>query len=128
MSDLVIVDRARIDEVCRGNDSLAIELIGMLLDEAEPIVAALRDRAASNDVPAVNELAHALKGMAQNVGALELRDAALRLESASAKGQAPAPNALAVEIPALATALVRIRLTHGSWEARTAGKVGVFIS
>lgn len=122
------VDRTRIDAVCRGDESLAIELIGMLVDEAAPIVAALDVHVQSNDITQVNELAHALKGIAGNVGAFELRDAATRLEAASAAGQTPAPHALAAEIPALASALARVRITHRSWEARAASNVGIFVS
>jgi HPt (histidine-containing phosphotransfer) domain-containing protein len=120
------VDRTRIEAVCGGDESLAVELIGMLVEDAGPIVDALGASVQSNDVAQVNELAHSLKGIAANVGAAELRDAAERLQSASAPGAAPARSALAAELAATAAALDRVRCTLHSWETRLAASAGIF--
>jgi HPt (histidine-containing phosphotransfer) domain-containing protein len=126
VSDLAVVDRARIDEVCKGDDSLAIELIGMLLDEAAPIVDALGACVQSNDVAQMNELAHSLKGIAGNVGAAELRDAAARMQTDTAPDATPARALLAEELAAITSALERVRSTLGSWQTRLAGNTGIF--
>jgi two-component system, sensor histidine kinase and response regulator len=120
------VDRERIEAVCGGDDALAVELIGMLVEDAVPIVDALGACVQSNDVAQVNELAHSLKGIAGNVGAAELRDAADRLQTASAPDAAPARNVLARELSAIATALERVRSTLTAWQARVAGNVSIF--
>jgi HPt (histidine-containing phosphotransfer) domain-containing protein len=124
----VAVDRARIEAVCGGDDALAVELIGMLLDEVAPIVNALGDSVQSNDVAQVNELAHALKGIAGNVGAAGLHDAAARLQTASAPDAAPARDVLTSELAAITTALEDVRATHRAWEARLAANAGIFAS
>jgi HPt (histidine-containing phosphotransfer) domain-containing protein len=128
MSGRVPVDRQRIDAVCRGDDSLAIELIGMLIDEAGPMVAALKEHVLRFDVNHVNELAHALKGIAGNVGAFELCDAAMRLEILSGPKRMPASNALVVEITAIAHALEHLRITQRSWITRAADSAKIFLS
>jgi two-component system sensor histidine kinase/response regulator len=122
----VAVDRARIEAVCGGNDELAVELIGMLVDDAGPIVDALGTCLQSNDIAQANELAHSLKGIAGNVGADELRDAADRLQSATAPDAAPARPLLAEDLAAVAAALERVRSTLQSWKARLAGNTGIF--
>jgi two-component system sensor histidine kinase/response regulator len=120
------VDRGRIEAVCGGDEGLAVELIEMLVDDAAPIVDALGACVQSNDVAQAHELAHSLKGIAGNVGAGELRDAAARLQSATAP-ESVAPRAvLSEEVAAIATALERVRGTLHSWQARIAGKIGIF--
>jgi|GEM_PF-3145714 two-component system sensor histidine kinase/response regulator len=120
------VDRERIEAVCGGNDELAIELIGMLVDDAAPIVDALGTCLQANDITQANELAHSLKGIAGNVGAGELRDAADRLQTATAPDAAPARSVLAEDLAAVAEALDRVRSTLQSWKARLAGNTGIF--
>jgi HPt (histidine-containing phosphotransfer) domain-containing protein len=122
----VAVDRARIEAICGGDDALAIELIGMLLDDAAPIVDELGTCVKSNDIVQVNELAHALKGIAGNVGAAPLRDAAGRLQTVTAPGAAPVAGILASELAAITAALDDVRVTHHSWEARLAANAGIF--
>lgn len=122
----VAVDRGRIEAVCGGDDGLAVELIAMLVDDAAPIVDALASCLQTNDDAQVNDLAHSLKGIAGNVGAAELRDAAARLQAATAPGAAPAHALLVEEIAAIAAALERVRGILDSWQARVAGNVGIF--
>ncbi len=122
----VAVDRARIQAVCGGDDALAVELIGMLLEDAVPIVDALGDCLQSNDIAQVNELAHALKGIAGNVGAANLRDAAARLQTATAPDASSTRDVLAGELAIVGAALEDVRVTHRSWEARVAANAGIF--
>jgi HPt (histidine-containing phosphotransfer) domain-containing protein len=122
----VAVDRARIEAVCGGDDALAVELIGMLVEEAGPIVDALGTSMASNDVTQVNELAHSLKGIAANVGAADLRDAAARLQTATAPDASAPHRVLAGELAAIAAALDEVRKTLRAWEARLAANAGIF--
>lgn len=121
-----MIDRERIDSICRGDDALAIDLIAMLVDEAEPIVTSLDECLKSYDMLQANQLAHALKGIAGNVGAFELRDAATRLETVSGKNQAPTSIALDAEMIAIARAFDRVRATHSAWKIRSAGNAGIF--
>ena len=126
MTERASVDRARIDSVCRGDDSLAIELIGMLVDEAGPMLAVLSEHVQSYNVTQTNEVAHALKGIAGNVGAFDLRDAAARLETVSAPKQTPASHTLDREMSAVSRALERVRITQRLWQLRAARKAGIF--
>jgi HPt (histidine-containing phosphotransfer) domain-containing protein len=120
------VDRGRIEAVCGGDDGLAVELIAMLVDDAALIVDALGTCLQTNDIAVANDLAHSLKGIAGNVGAAELRDAAARLQTATAPDAAP-PHALLVEeVAAIAAALERVRGTLDSWQVRVAGNIGIF--
>jgi HPt (histidine-containing phosphotransfer) domain-containing protein len=120
------VDRGRIEAVCGSDEELAVELIGMLVDDAALIIDALSASVESNDVAQLNELAHSLKGIAGNVGAAELRDAAARLQTDTAPDAAAARAVLTEELAAITSALERVRSTLHSWQARLAGHTGIF--
>ena len=126
MSDSTTVDRKRVEAICRGNDALAIDLVRMLVDEAAPIVAELGDCVKWHDVRRVRELAHSLKGIAGNVGAFELRDAASRLEDTASPDRLPLARALDAEVVAIGTALEGVRGTLHSWQLRMARNSGIF--
>ncbi len=80
MTDEPIIDQVRLDLVCMGNAELARELIDLLIDEATPIVEGLPALVAAQDATAVRLQAHAVKGIAGNVGAVRLQTAAFGLE------------------------------------------------
>jgi HPt (histidine-containing phosphotransfer) domain-containing protein len=120
------VDQQRIRAVCGDDDTLAIELIGMLVKEAEPIVAALIERVRCYEVGETNELAHALKGIAGSVGAVDLQHAATRLEAASGRKCTPTSSVLEAEVGAISRALECIRILQRSWWASAAGHTGIF--
>ncbi len=120
------VDRGRIEAVCGGDEALAVELIGMLVEDAAPIVDDLGACVQANDAARIYELAHSLKGIAANVGAAELRDAAALLQAETAPDAPPAPAGFAVELAAIVTALERVRCTLHSWQTRIALKTGIF--
>jgi HPt (histidine-containing phosphotransfer) domain-containing protein len=125
MNDRTSVNRQRIEAVCGSDDSLAIELLGMLVDEATPIAFALGEHARGKEAVPLQELAHSLKGIAGNVGAFELRDAATRLETVSAE-DTTSEAVLAAAIAAITDALDGVRITHRFWEARAASHIGIF--
>jgi HPt (histidine-containing phosphotransfer) domain-containing protein len=120
------VDQQRIRAVCGDDDAFAIELIGMFVKEAEPIVAALIDRVRCYEVREANQLAKALKGIAGSIGAVDLRDAATRLEAASGRACTPISSVLDAEMGAVSRALECVRAVRRSWWARSADHIGIF--
>ena len=81
MDDLPILDRARLDLISRGDLALADEFLRALIDEATVTIERLRSALSASQPTAVADLAHSLKGMATEVGALRLRVAAAALEA-----------------------------------------------
>jgi len=81
VDELPILDRARLDAITRGDNALAAEFLHDLIVEGEAILAQLRTSIATNDRPAVAELAHSLKGMSTEIGAVRLRAVAAALEA-----------------------------------------------
>jgi HPt (histidine-containing phosphotransfer) domain-containing protein len=79
-----VIDRERLDSICGGDPSLGLELVDMLIEEAGPLVLALQGLVSERDRTATREQAHALKGIAGNVGAARLQAMALALERAAA--------------------------------------------
>jgi HPt (histidine-containing phosphotransfer) domain-containing protein len=81
VADLPVLDQERLRLVTRGDAELASDLLRQLIDEAEDVLQRLHRALAGGDRAAVADLAHALKGMAAEVGALRLRAAAVALEA-----------------------------------------------
>jgi HPt (histidine-containing phosphotransfer) domain-containing protein len=107
MTDVPIIDRARLDLVCMGNPGLAGEFIDLLIEESTPILDGLPALVAAGDAAAVREGAHSVKGIAGNVGAARLQAAALVLERSAADGS---PGAvLAGQLEAVVAALGELR-------------------
>lgn len=87
MSDPVQFDRAALARVQRiGGAGLVRQLVETFLGHAPTRLASVRAAAAGADWAEVGRAAHALKGSAGNVGAMELMAAAGRLEAACAAG------------------------------------------
>jgi HPt (histidine-containing phosphotransfer) domain-containing protein len=80
MEDLPILDGARIELISRGNGALAHEFLQALIDEATETIGRARALITAGDQRGVADLAHTLKGMAAELGALRLRAAAAALE------------------------------------------------
>lgn len=110
MSELPVLDQARLDALAMGDQTIVDELVGMLIDDAGPLVAALRDSVAAHDRESAREQAHGLKGIAANVGAARLQHAAAQLEVAARDG-APWPD-LEQLLAATATAVEEVRATR----------------
>lgn len=126
MTDAEPIDRARLQSVCMGDEALAVELIGMLVDEALPLVEQLDGHVRAGDVPQAHEVAHSLKGIAGNVGAAELREAASRMQSATEAGETPASELLVTQFGDITAALERVRATHQAWAAQVSRAVSIF--
>ncbi len=107
MTDLPVIDRARLDLVCMGKPEMAREFLDILIEESTPILAVLPASIAAADHTAVRSNAHAVKGIAGNVGAARLHDAAQRLELSAKDGAAAA--VLAEQLAAVVAALAEVR-------------------
>jgi two-component system sensor histidine kinase/response regulator len=72
----------------QGEDKTDIvaELAGMFLDDARPRLSALEEAVLGDDAPAVESLAHTLKGSSGNMGARGMSALCARLEAAGASG------------------------------------------
>ena len=90
-----------------GNPAMAGEFLDLLIEEATPIVAALPAQVAAGDKQAVREGAHAVKGIAGNVGAARLQAAALLLERSAADGAAA--DTLSTHLDGVTAALAELR-------------------
>jgi HPt (histidine-containing phosphotransfer) domain-containing protein len=72
----------------QGKDETDIvaELAGMFLEDARPRLSALEEAVQNDDAPAVEHLAHTLKGSSGNMGARGMSALCARLEDAGASG------------------------------------------
>jgi HPt (histidine-containing phosphotransfer) domain-containing protein len=72
----------------QGEDETDIvaELAGMFLEDARPRLSALEEAVQNDDAPAVERLAHTLKGSSGNMGARGMSALCARLEDAGASG------------------------------------------
>ena len=126
MSSSEPVDPQRIRALCGEDDTFAIELIGMLVKEADPIEAKLIESVRYYAVREANELAHALKSMASSIGAVDLQDAATRLEAASGRTRTPTSSVLEAEVGAISHALECVRTVQRVWWARAGAHTRIF--
>jgi len=81
VDELPILDRARLELATRGNAALATEFLNALFEEADPLIERLGVLVGGEDRLAVSDAAHTLKGMAAELGAMQLRAAAAALEA-----------------------------------------------
>jgi HPt (histidine-containing phosphotransfer) domain-containing protein len=77
------IDRRRLRAICAGELDLAVELVDALIEDAEPLVTSIADLAERHAVEDLRYAAHALKGIAGNIGAIQLQHATMALESAT---------------------------------------------
>ncbi|MFN3920084.1 MAG: response regulator [Methylohalobius sp.] len=83
---LPLFDRELALQNLDGDQELLAELIALFLEEAPKCLAALEEAQRRGDLTALKEAAHALKGMAAQIGALCLKDQAAGLEQAAKQG------------------------------------------
>jgi HPt (histidine-containing phosphotransfer) domain-containing protein len=81
MADEPALDRDRLAAITGGSKSLAREILTSLVDEVSVLMTAIRAAASARDGYRMGELAHALKGIAGNVGAVRLQRAAEAVEA-----------------------------------------------
>ena len=79
---LPVLDYDRLNDVCAGDQTLAAELIAILLEDVETVMPALAEAIAGHDRAQVREHAHSLKSVSGTVGARQLHALAERLEAA----------------------------------------------
>ena len=96
-----------------GDNEILVSLLDLFASELPSIMKALRDAAGSQAGPALNRIAHRLRGSASVFGAEAAAEAALRLETIAGEGMVediPAAQAqLEKEIARLEPALVQFR-------------------
>ncbi|QXP88069.1 response regulator [Methylococcus capsulatus] len=92
---------ARLDH----DEALLAEMIALCIEELPRHLAALQEAGAANDIAALADAAHAIKGMAGHFCAGSVRDLAARLEDQARKA-GPMPDA--ASIGALETAAARL--------------------
>jgi two-component system, sensor histidine kinase and response regulator len=81
VDDRPILDRSRLELITRGNATLADEFLVALFEESGPLIERLHVLISGEDRVAVSDVAHTLKGMAMELGAMRLRAAAASLET-----------------------------------------------
>jgi HPt (histidine-containing phosphotransfer) domain-containing protein len=81
VDDPPILDRERLKLITRGNAALAAEFLGVMFEEADDLIQRLDGLLARGDRVAVADVAHTLKGMASELGAMQFRIAAVALET-----------------------------------------------
>jgi two-component system, sensor histidine kinase and response regulator len=69
-----------------GETDIVAELADMFLGDARPRLSALEEAVQNDDAPAIESLAHTLKGSSGNMGARGMSDLCARLEDAGASG------------------------------------------
>lgn len=81
MTELPVIDRTRLELITRGDAARAAEFLDALLTEAADLLGQLAPQLSRAERSPVADIAHTLKGMAAEVGALRLREAAAVLEA-----------------------------------------------
>jgi two-component system sensor histidine kinase/response regulator len=114
-----ILDDARLRAVSGGDEALELELVDMLIEEAEPLVADLQTQAERHDREGARESSHSLKGIAGNIGAVALRDAAAELDAALS--DIDPWSGIAAHTASIVVALNGVRDARASRAARQAG-------
>jgi HPt (histidine-containing phosphotransfer) domain-containing protein len=77
-----VLDTGRLREICRGDVELMRDILGTLVAEARTLIVDVRAAVVARDGERAVAAAHALKGIAGNVGALRLEETAAELQDA----------------------------------------------
>jgi HPt (histidine-containing phosphotransfer) domain-containing protein len=86
VADAAMFNREDLLERLMGNADLAQRIMREFLDDMPRQIALLAKAVDNGDAPAVRMTAHSIKGAADNVGGLELRDVAWKLEQTGSAG------------------------------------------
>jgi len=108
VNDDQVLDESRLRALSGGSASVETMLLDSLVDEAADLLERLEAAAVVKDRGTLREAAHALKGIAGNVGAAQLERRARALEDAL---RVDAPTVTA-ELVAIVEALAAIRLVR----------------
>ncbi len=79
-------DRAELLDRVGGHEEVLREVVGLFLDEAPRLLAAVRDAVGRRDAVALGRSAHALKGTVASLAAAESAETAARLEALARTG------------------------------------------
>ena len=93
-------DRQGFDELTMGDHELARRLIHRFVEDVPTQIALLARAVSEDDARQVRMLSHSIKGAAANLGGLELRTAAQKLEKKSRTGDLTAAGSAVTEIQA----------------------------
>ena len=116
-----VLDMSAMAKRLMGDEQLALQICGVVVDEIPRQFAELRRLVAAGDVHASERQAHTIKGAALNIGAEDLRLVAYDMEVAGRSGDREAVNRL---LPAMEEQLLRVltayrQLTSSSQENPT---------
>ena len=104
--DAVVLDRARLLHRCADDLRVAAEVARLFVDRADGALGRIEQAATAADAEELRCHAHAMKGMAANVGGLRVSAASLELEVAARAGQATGHEALLTRLAEETRALV----------------------
>lgn len=121
-----MIDGMRLKSICAGAPELAIELVEALIEDVRPLVAAASDLAESRSEHGLRETAHAIKGIAGNIGAQQLQGVAATLEAAAALEASHNWIVIAATLGDVELALEAVEKLHARWLAAPASSEGVF--
>lgn len=78
-----VMDKAEALAVCSGDEELLLEMAAIFLIDAERNLEKLKQALAANDAKGIETTAHAIKGIAANICAGPVKDAANQLQTAA---------------------------------------------
>ena len=85
--DAPLYDLAEVRKMCSYNTDTIRQIVSVLIEETDNILARLNEAAISGDAPQVSAIGHQLKGTFGQIGATTLRKIALELEAMGRAGQ-----------------------------------------
>lgn len=115
--ETAVVDLAGALDRINGDQRLLNEIAAIFINDGPRLLESLTSSVAAHDVIRTESSAHALKGIAANVGGLRVERAALAVEDAARAGQMElagiAAGCLTTEIDRLVDALERMVVAAG---------------
>ncbi len=78
-----VLDKTEAIAICSGDEELFLEMAAIFLIDAEKNLEKLKQALATSDAKGVEETAHAIKGIAANICASPVKDAAHQLQTAA---------------------------------------------
>ena len=114
-----ILDMSAMAKRLMGDEQLAMQICGVVIEEIPRQFAELRRLVAAGDVHASERQAHTIKGAALNIGAEDLRSVAYEMEVAGRAGNREAVNRL---LPTMEEQLVRVQVAYRKLTPSSQGK------
>ncbi len=111
-SETSVWDRAGMMERIMGDEELAETILQMFLEDMPRKIEALKDAIGAGDATTAGHIAHAIKGVAANVGGDQLQNLAFELEKA---GKANDSRSLKARLDDLSMAFEQLKQTMCKW-------------